>query len=90
MMQPLGLAVVQGDFINERMGDYFQIGPPLHRAQKRLAGVPAHASTLIDFELAHAYAGIRTLRLADGPDEVHNRSIARMEYSKYSNRERKH
>ncbi len=36
-----------------------------------------------DFSLAKAYAGIRTLRLADGPDEVHNRSIARMEFGKY-------
>ncbi len=36
-----------------------------------------------DFGLAKAYAGIRTLRLADGPDEVHNRTIARMEYGKY-------
>ena len=54
--------------------------------------IQAHggAGVCQDFELAHAYAGIRTLRLADGPDEVHNRSIARMEYAKYSNRERKH
>jgi len=37
-----------------------------------------------DFGLAKAYAGIRTLRLADGPDEVHNRTIARMEYAKYA------
>ena len=36
-----------------------------------------------DFGLARSYAGIRTLRLADGPDEVHNRTIARMEYAKY-------
>ena len=36
-----------------------------------------------DFGLAKAYAGIRTLRLADGPDEVHQRTIARMEYGKY-------
>ena len=36
-----------------------------------------------DFGLAKAYAGIRTLRLADGPDEVHNRAIARSEYGKY-------
>ena len=36
-----------------------------------------------DFGLAKAYAGIRTLRLADGPDEVHNRSIARAEFGKY-------
>ena len=27
--------------------------------------------------------GIRTLRLADGPDEVHNRSIAGIEFSKH-------
>ena len=38
-----------------------------------------------DFGLAKAYAHIRTLRLADGPDEVHNRSIARMEMGKYVN-----
>ena len=32
-----------------------------------------------DFPLAYMYAGQRTLRLADGPDEVHCRAIARME-----------
>ncbi|MBW7947351.1 MAG: acyl-CoA dehydrogenase, partial [Sphingomonadaceae bacterium] len=37
-----------------------------------------------DFGLASAYAGIRTLRLADGPDEVHNRAIALLEYKKYA------
>ena len=36
-----------------------------------------------DFGLASAYAHQRTLRLADGPDEVHNRAIARMELGKY-------
>ncbi|MFL2945772.1 MAG: acyl-CoA dehydrogenase family protein [Parvibaculales bacterium] len=36
-----------------------------------------------DFGLAKMYAGIRTLRLADGPDEVHNRTIARLEMKKY-------
>ena len=35
-----------------------------------------------DFGLAYAYAGVRTLRIADGPDEVHRRSIARLEYRK--------
>jgi len=35
-----------------------------------------------DFGLANAYAGIRTLRLADGPDEVHNRAIARLEFAR--------
>ena len=32
-----------------------------------------------DFPLASMYAHLRTLRLADGPDEVHKRSIARRE-----------
>jgi len=36
-----------------------------------------------DFGLAKMYASQRTLRLADGPDEVHNRTIARMEFAKY-------
>jgi len=37
-----------------------------------------------DFFLAQAYAGLRTLRIADGPDEVHERTIAQLEYSKMS------
>src|SRR3954470_12118993 len=36
-----------------------------------------------DAGLARAYASIRTLRLADGPDEVHRRAIARLEYKKH-------
>ena len=38
-----------------------------------------------DFGLAKSYAGIRTLRLADGPDEVHNRTIAKLEFGRYTN-----
>ncbi len=37
-----------------------------------------------DFPLAYAYAGARTLRFADGPDEVHRASIAKMELGKYA------
>jgi acyl-CoA dehydrogenase len=50
--------------------------------------IQAHggAGVTSDFGLAKAYSGIRTLRLADGPDEVHNRAIARMEFARYSNR----
>lgn len=36
-----------------------------------------------DFPLAYSYAHQRTLRLADGPDEVHRQSIAKLELSKH-------
>ncbi len=36
-----------------------------------------------DFPLASLWAHLRTLRLADGPDEVHKRAIARQELRKY-------
>jgi acyl-CoA dehydrogenase len=39
-----------------------------------------------DFPLAELWAGVRTLHLADGPDEVHKRSIARRELAPYRNR----
>jgi acyl-CoA dehydrogenase len=36
-----------------------------------------------DVPLARMYAGLRTLRLADGPDEVHRRQVARTELAQY-------
>ncbi|MDH4426199.1 MAG: acyl-CoA dehydrogenase family protein [Acidovorax sp.] len=36
-----------------------------------------------DFPLAYAYANARTLRFADGPDEVHRNAIAKWELGKY-------
>ncbi|HUH93370.1 MAG TPA: acyl-CoA dehydrogenase family protein [Casimicrobiaceae bacterium] len=39
-----------------------------------------------DFPLAYAYAHARTLRFADGPDEVHRNQIGRMELAKYRDR----
>lgn len=36
-----------------------------------------------DFGLARAYASARTIRLADGPDEVHRNAIAKMELAAY-------
>ncbi|MFF4157721.1 acyl-CoA dehydrogenase family protein [Streptomyces sp. NPDC001678] len=37
-----------------------------------------------DFPLAELWAAARTLRLADGPDEVHQRSLARRELKRYA------
>ncbi|MEN3277893.1 MAG: acyl-CoA dehydrogenase [Massilia sp.] len=37
-----------------------------------------------DFPLAYQWAGNRTLRLADGPDEVHRNAIAKLELAKYA------
>jgi acyl-CoA dehydrogenase len=36
-----------------------------------------------DFPLAGAWVGARSLRLADGPDEVHRGVIAKLELGKY-------
>jgi acyl-CoA dehydrogenase len=49
--------------------------------------IQAHggAGVCQDFELAAMWAGARTLRLADGPDEVHVESVARLELDKYPN-----
>ena len=47
--------------------------------------IQAHGAAGIcdDFGLAQAYAHARTLRLADGPDEVHRNQIGRLELAKH-------
>ena len=47
--------------------------------------IQAHggAGVADDFPLAHLYAQSRTLRLADGPDEVHRNAIAKIELAKH-------
>jgi acyl-CoA dehydrogenase len=37
-----------------------------------------------DFAVAQLWAHNRTLRIADGPDEVHRNAIAKIELSKYA------
>ncbi|MFC9768848.1 acyl-CoA dehydrogenase family protein [Rhodococcus jostii] len=49
----------------------------------RAIQVHGGAGVTDDFPLAMAWAHQRTLRLADGPDEVHKRSIARQELRRY-------
>jgi acyl-CoA dehydrogenase len=41
------------------------------------------AGVTSDAGLARMYAGLRTMRIVDGPDEVHARAIARAEFKKY-------
>ena len=47
--------------------------------------IQAHggAGVCDDFPLAYMYASARTLRLADGPDEVHRNAIAKIELAKH-------
>jgi acyl-CoA dehydrogenase len=52
------------------------------RVLDRAVQVHGAAGVSADFGLAAAWAGARTLRLADGPDEVHRRTVARMELAK--------
>lgn len=40
---------------------------------------------MADEFLAHAYASARSLRIADGPDEVHRNQIGKLELKKYKN-----
>ena len=49
--------------------------------------IQAHggAGVTSDFGLARMYSSMRTLRLADGPDEVHNRTVASLELKKHAN-----
>ena len=47
--------------------------------------IQAHGAAGVsnDFGLARMYAGARTMRLVDGPDEVHRYQLGRMELAKY-------
>jgi acyl-CoA dehydrogenase len=52
------------------------------RVVDRAIQVHGGAGVSDDFPLASMYAHLRTLRLADGPDEVHKRTIARRELAR--------
>jgi acyl-CoA dehydrogenase len=53
------------------------------RVIDRAVQVHGGAGVCDDFGLAGAWAGARTLRLADGPDEVHRVSIAKLELARH-------
>lgn len=50
----------------------------------RAIQVHGGAGVCQDFPLAHMYASQRTLRIADGPDEVHRRTLGRRELAKFA------
>lgn len=56
------------------------------RVLDRAVQIHGGAGVCGDFGLAAAWAGARTLRLADGPDEVHRASIAKLELGKQAHR----
>jgi acyl-CoA dehydrogenase len=57
------------------------------RVIDRAIQVHGGAGVSQDTPLASMYAHLRTLRLADGPDEVHKRTIAHAELRKYEPKE---
>jgi len=54
------------------------------RVVDRAMQVHGGAGVCQDFNLAEAYANLRTLRFADGPDEVHTDQIGRLELRKHA------
>jgi acyl-CoA dehydrogenase len=54
------------------------------RVVDRAIQVHGGAGVSDDFPLASMYAHLRTLRLADGPDEIHKRTVARGELRRYA------
>ena len=62
-----------------------KVAAPLMACQVIDWAMQAHggAGVCDDFELAFFYAQARTLRFADGPDEVHRNQIARLELAPY-------
>ena len=65
------------DLLDVAVCDSRNLGAATSLFADHVAGVSEDAG------LARTYAQIRTLRLADGPDEVHRRAIARLEYKKH-------
>ncbi len=46
--------------------------------------IQIHGGVSDDFHMAWSYSWARTLRLADGPDEVHTDQVARLELRQYN------
>lgn len=80
MMDTVGNKVAQGEIA------MIKIVAPNMACQVIDWAIQAHGGGGVcqDFPLASAYAHQRTLRLADGPDEVHRNALAKLELAKYA------
>ena len=81
MMDTVGNKVAQGEIA------MIKVAAPRIALKIIDDAIQAHggAGVTTEFGLARSYSMLRTLRLADGPDEVHCRAIARIEFKKHSN-----
>ncbi|MBB1087018.1 acyl-CoA dehydrogenase family protein [Lysobacter sp. SG-8] len=79
MMDTVGNKVARGEIA------MIKIVAPQMACQILDWAIQAHGGAGVsdDFPLASAYASIRTLRLADGPDEVHCGTVARLELRRH-------
>ncbi len=79
MMDQVGNKAAQGEIA------MIKVAAPRTALKVLDDAIQAHggAGVSSDFPLASAWASVRTLRLADGPDEVHRRAIARLEFKKH-------
>jgi acyl-CoA dehydrogenase len=80
MMDTVGNKVARTDIA------MIKVAAPQMALQVIDEAIQAHGGAGVgeDFGLAEAYASMRMLRLTDGPDEVHNRTIAKLELAKYT------
>jgi alkylation response protein AidB-like acyl-CoA dehydrogenase len=79
-MDTVGNKVAKGDIAAIKV-----VAPTMAlRVLDRAMQVHGAAGVSQDFELAAAWANVRTLRFADGPDEVHLESIARIELARHA------
>ena len=62
-----------------------KVAAPVMACQILDWAIQAHGAAGVcdDFEVARAYANSRTLRLADGPDEVHRHQLGKLELAKH-------
>jgi acyl-CoA dehydrogenase len=79
MMDRVGNKAAQGEIA------MIKVAAPLTALKILDDAIQAHGGAGVsgDFPLASAWAQVRTLRFADGPDEVRRRAIARLEFKKH-------